>query len=57
MDKKLFKFTFALVNKSTNDKSMELSFAEDSYVKAIERLPSLVHPNFEAQLSSVPPNE
>lgn len=55
MDKKLFKFTFALVNKSTYGKTMELSFAEDSYEKAIAKLPSLVHPSFEAHLSAVEP--
>ena len=52
MDKHL-RFTFALVNKDTHEKCMELSFAESNYERAIAKLPSLVHPKYEAQLSSV----
>lgn len=55
MDKKLFNFTFALVDKSTHGKTTNLSFAEDSYEKAIAKLPSLVHPSFGARLSAVEP--
>ena len=54
---KLFKFTFALVSKDTHDKHMDLTFAESSYAEAVAKLPSLVHPKFETQLSSVTLND
>ena len=55
-----FKFTYAIVNKTDGMKSMKLSFAANSYEdasKKLKKLVDIVHPTFEARLSTVTVND
>ena len=55
-----FKFTYAIVNKDDEIKSMKLSFAANSYEdasKKLKKLVDIVYPAFEARLSAVTVND
>ncbi len=57
MDKKLYSFQFAIVNKMTNISSDSITVPENALAAAAEKVSMQVQPGFEARLSCVLVNE
>jgi len=57
MDKKLYSFQFAVVDKMSNISSTSITVPENALAAAAEKVSMQVQPGFEARLSCVLVNE
>ena len=57
MDKKLYSFQFAVVDKITNISSASITVPENALAAAAEKVSMQIQPGFEARLSCVTANE